>query len=114
MTQTSNRLLDEFARLMTDAAGVARGVRGEVDTVMRTQAERILRDLDIVQRDEFETVRLMAQKAREENDALKARIDVLESTLAKLSAPAPAKKTTTRAKASPAKSAAKAKSTTKK
>lgn len=78
MTQTSNRILDEMARLMNDAAGVAQGVRREFDTVARTQIERILRDLDVVRRDEFEAVKEMARLAREENEALKARIAVLE------------------------------------
>jgi BMFP domain-containing protein YqiC len=82
MTQTSNRLLDEMARLMNDAAGVAQGVRREFDTLVRTQAERILRDLDVVQREEFEAVKEMARLAREENEALKARIAVLEANLA--------------------------------
>ncbi len=78
MTQTSNRIFDEMARLMNDAAGVARGVRREVDTVFRAQAERILRDLDVVSREEFEAVKDMAALAREENEALKARIEALE------------------------------------
>jgi BMFP domain-containing protein YqiC len=78
MTQTSNRILDEMARLMNDAAGVAQGVRREFDTVARAQIERILRDLDVVRRDEFEAVKEMARLAREENEALKARIAVLE------------------------------------
>jgi len=82
MTQPSNRFFDEVARLMNDAAGVASGVRREFDTVMRTQAERILRDLDMVQREEFEAVKDMARLAREENEALKARIAVLEAKLA--------------------------------
>ena len=79
MAQTSNRFFDEVARLMNDAAGVASGVRREFDTVMRTQAERVLRDLDVVQREEFEAVKEMARLAREENEALKARIAVLEA-----------------------------------
>ena len=87
MPQTSNRFFDEVARLMNDAAGVATGVRREFDTVMRTQAERILRDLEVVQREEFEAVKEMARLAREENEALKARIGALE---AKLGATAPA------------------------
>ena len=74
MTQTSNRFFDEIARLMNDAAGVASGVRREFDTLFRTQAERMLRDLDLVQREEFEAVKEMARLAREENEALKARI----------------------------------------
>ena len=81
MTQTTNRLFDEMARLMNDAAGVASGVRREFDTMMRTQAERILRDLDVVQREEFEAAKEMARLAREENEALKARIATLEAKL---------------------------------
>jgi BMFP domain-containing protein YqiC len=79
MTQTTNRFFDEIGRLMNDAAGAAQGVKREVDNVMRHQAERILRDLDIVQREEFEAVKEMARLAREENEALKARIAVLEA-----------------------------------
>jgi BMFP domain-containing protein YqiC len=78
MTQTSNRIFDEMARLMNDAAGVAQGVRREFDTLFRAQAERILRDLDVVKREEFEAVKDMARLAREENEALKARIEALE------------------------------------
>jgi BMFP domain-containing protein YqiC len=81
MTQTTSRFFDEIARLMNDAAGVAQGVRREFDTVFRTQAERILRDLDVVKRDEFEAVKDMARLAREENEALKARIAALEARL---------------------------------
>jgi BMFP domain-containing protein YqiC len=82
MTQTSNRFFDEAARLMNDAAGVAQGVRREFDTLVRTQAERILNDLDVVRRDEFEAAKEMARLAREENEALKARIATLEAKLA--------------------------------
>jgi BMFP domain-containing protein YqiC len=81
MTQTSNRFFDEAARLMNDAAGVAQGVRREFDTMLRNQAERILGDLDVVRRDEFEAVKEMARLAREENEGLKARIAVLEAKL---------------------------------
>jgi hypothetical protein len=81
MTQTSNRFFDEIGRLMNDAAGAAQGVKREVDTVVRNQAEKILRDLDIVKREEFEAVKDMARLAREENEALKARIAVLEAKL---------------------------------
>jgi BMFP domain-containing protein YqiC len=83
MTQTSNRVFDEMARLMNDAAGVAQGVRREFETLFRSQAERILRDLDVVHREEFEAVKEMAQLAREENEALKARIAALEAKGAK-------------------------------
>jgi BMFP domain-containing protein YqiC len=81
MTQTSNRLLDEFAKLMTDAAGVAQGVRREVETAIRAQAERFLGEMDIVQREEFDAVRDMASRAREENEALRRRIEELEQRL---------------------------------
>jgi BMFP domain-containing protein YqiC len=81
MTQTSNRFFDEVARLMNDAAGVATGVKREFDTLFRTQAERWLRDLDLVKREEFEAVKDMAQLAREENEALKVRIAALEAKL---------------------------------
>ena len=82
MTQTTGRIYDEFAKLMTDAAGMAQGVRREVDTVVRSQAERILRDLDYVKREEFEAVKEMAAKARDENERLAARIAELEARLA--------------------------------
>jgi BMFP domain-containing protein YqiC len=81
MTQTTNRFFDEFARLMNDAAGVATGVRREVETVFRNQAERILRDLDLVKREEFEAVKEMARLAREESETLKARVAALEARL---------------------------------
>jgi BMFP domain-containing protein YqiC len=81
MTQTSNRFFDEIGRLMNDAAGAAQGVKREIDTVVRNQAEKILRDLDIVKREEFEAVKDMARLAREENEALKARIALLEAKL---------------------------------
>ena len=74
MTQTSNRFFDEIGRLMNDAAGAAQGVKREVDTVVRNQAERILRDLDLVKREEFDAVKDMARLAREENEALKGRL----------------------------------------
>ncbi|MEH2510627.1 BMFP domain-containing protein YqiC [Nitrobacteraceae bacterium AZCC 1564] len=81
MTQTTNRFFDDVARLMNDAAGAAQGVKREMETVIRGQAERILRDLDLVKREEFEAVKDMARLAREENDALKARIEALEKKL---------------------------------
>jgi BMFP domain-containing protein YqiC len=88
MTQTNNRFLDELARLMTDAAGAAQGVRRDFETLMRTQGERILRDMDVVQREEFEAVKAMAVKAREENEALAARITALEAEIDTLKRPA--------------------------
>lgn len=83
MAQTTNRFFDEMARLMNDAAGVASGVRREFDTLVRTQAERILSDLDVVKREEFEAVKEMARLAREENEALKSRIAALEAKASK-------------------------------
>jgi BMFP domain-containing protein YqiC len=83
MTQTSNRFFDEMARLMNDAAGVAQGVRREFDTLLRNQAERMLRDLDVVKREEFEAVKEMARLAREENEALAGRIAALEAAIGK-------------------------------
>ncbi|MEM1371407.1 MAG: accessory factor UbiK family protein [Pseudomonadota bacterium] len=82
MTQTNNRLFDELAKLMTDAAGVAESARAEVQTAVRSQGERILREMDIVNRDEFEAVRAMAEKARRENEELKQRLAALEAKLA--------------------------------
>jgi BMFP domain-containing protein YqiC len=82
MVQTTNRFFDEVARLMNDAAGVAQGVRREFETLFRTQAERWLRDLDLVKREEFEAVKDMARMAREENEALKSRVAALEAALA--------------------------------
>jgi BMFP domain-containing protein YqiC len=83
MTQTSNRFLDEMARLMNDAAGVASGVRREFDTLVRSQIERVLREFNVVQREEFEAFKEMARLAREENEALKARIEALEGKAGK-------------------------------
>jgi BMFP domain-containing protein YqiC len=84
MSTGPNRILDEFAKLMTDAAGAAQGVRREVETAFKGQAERILNSMDVVQREEFEAAREMAAKAREENVRLAARIEVLEAKLAEL------------------------------
>jgi hypothetical protein len=81
MTQTTGRFFDELGKLITDAAGAAQGVRKEVESVVRTQAESMLRELDVVQREEFEAVKAMAQKAREENEQLKARLALLEAIL---------------------------------
>lgn len=77
MVNPGNRILDDIARLATDAAGAAQGVRREVETVVKTQIERLLRDLDVVTREEFEAVREMALIARE-NDKLAARLAALE------------------------------------
>jgi BMFP domain-containing protein YqiC len=84
MSTGPNRILDEFAKLMTDAAGAAQGVRREVETAFKGQAERILNTMDVVQREEFEAAREMAAKARDENTRLAARIEALEAKLAEL------------------------------
>lgn len=81
MAGPSNRILDDFAKLMTDAAGAAQGVRREVEGAMRAQAERLLNSMDVVQREEFEAVRDMAAKARAENEKLSARLAALEARL---------------------------------
>lgn len=81
MTQTSNRVLDEFAKLMTDMAGVAQSVRREIETAVKSQAERCIGEMDLVQREEFDAVREMAVRAREENEALRQRIAALEARL---------------------------------
>lgn len=79
MTATPNRLFDDLARLMTDAAGAAQGMKREVEGLAKSQMERMLRDMDLVTRDEFEAVREMAVLAREENEALKLRLAALEA-----------------------------------
>ena len=84
MPQTTGRVFDEIAKLMTDAAGAMQGARGEIDNAMRSKAEKVLRDLDIVQRDEFEAVKAMATKAREENDELRVEIAALCAEIAAL------------------------------
>jgi BMFP domain-containing protein YqiC len=81
MTQTTNRIFDDFAKLMTDAAGAAQGLKREVETVVRAQGERVLSEYDVVRRDEFEAVKAMAAKAREENELLQARVVALEAMI---------------------------------
>jgi BMFP domain-containing protein YqiC len=77
--QTRNKLLDDLAQLMSNAMGVAQGAKNEAETAMKSLVDRWLADRDFVTREEFDAVRAMAQKAREENEALKARIAALES-----------------------------------
>ncbi len=84
MTQTTGRVFDEIAKLMTDAAGAADGVRREVETLMRSQSERILKDMDVVHREEFEAVRAMAEKARGENERLEKLVAQLTARIAAL------------------------------
>ena len=81
MAATSSRFFDELAKLMTNAAGAAQGVRKEVDTLVQAQVERVLNNINVVKREEFDVVREMAEKAREQNDKLAARIAELEAKL---------------------------------
>lgn len=84
MNQGPNRLFDEFAKLMTDAAGAAQGLRREAETAFRAQAERFMADMDLVKRDEFDAVKEMAANARAENESLKSKIELLEARIAAL------------------------------
>ena len=77
--QTRNKMMEDLSQLMTNAMGVAQGARDEAETAFKSMIDRWLADRDFVTREEFEAVRAMAQKAREENEALKARIEALEA-----------------------------------
>lgn len=77
--QSRNRIFDDMSQLMTNAMGVAQGAKDEAETAMKSMIDRWLADRDFVSRDEFDAVKAMAQKAREENAALLARIEALES-----------------------------------
>ncbi|WGH77619.1 accessory factor UbiK family protein [Jannaschia ovalis] len=77
--QTRNRFMDDIGQLMTNAMGVAQGARNEAETAMKSLLDRWMADRDFVTREEFDAVRAMAQKAREENEALKARLDAMEA-----------------------------------
>jgi BMFP domain-containing protein YqiC len=79
--QTRNKFMEDISQLMTNAMGVAQGAKDEAETAMRSLMDRWLADRDFVTREEFDAVRAMAQKAREENEALKARIAALEARL---------------------------------
>ena len=77
--QTKNKMLDDISKLMTNAMGVAQGAKDEAENAFKSMVDRWLADRDFVTREEFDAVRAMAQKAREENEALKARLDALEA-----------------------------------
>jgi len=79
---TQNKVFEDFTRLMADATEVAHGVRREAETAMKSQVERLLATMDVVMREEFEAVKEMAAKAREENERLSARLTALESEIA--------------------------------
>ncbi|MDK3017472.1 accessory factor UbiK family protein [Pseudodonghicola flavimaris] len=81
--QTRNKMFDDISQLMTNAMGVAQGAREEAENAMKSLMDRWLADRDFVTREEFDAVRIMAQKAREENAALEARIAALEEKLGK-------------------------------
>jgi BMFP domain-containing protein YqiC len=86
MTTGPNRILDEFAKMMTDAAGAAQGVRREVETVFRAQGEKFLNSMDLVKREEFDAVMEMAANARAENEAQALKLAALEARIAALEA----------------------------
>jgi BMFP domain-containing protein YqiC len=77
--QTRNKFFDDMSQMMTNAMGVAQGAKEEAETAMKGMLDRWLADRDLVTREEFDAVRAMAQKAREENEVLKARLDAMES-----------------------------------
>ena len=81
MSQSRNSIVEEFARLASDAAGMATGVRREAETLLKTQLERLLSTMDMVSREEHEAVKEMAAAARDDNERLEARIAALEAKL---------------------------------
>ncbi len=78
MVQTQNKLFDDLAKLATGAAGTLHGLKSEIEGVVRQRVDRLISELDLVTREEFEAVKAMAAEARRENEALKARLDSLE------------------------------------
>jgi BMFP domain-containing protein YqiC len=77
--QTENPFFDGLAKLFTDAAGAAEGARAEFEVFVKQRLEKLVADMDLVPRDEFEAVKAMAAKARAENERLEARLEALES-----------------------------------
>lgn len=99
MNQGPNRIFDEFAKLMTDAAGAAQGIRREAETAFRSQAERFLSEMDLVKRDDFDAVQEMAANARAENERLSELLKALEERVAALEKKkSPAPRATTKKK----------------
>ncbi len=82
MPQTRSRLFDDFSRIISDAAGLAEGARREVETLAKSQLERLMAGMDFVSREEFDAVREMAVLARAHNEKLEARVAALEAKLA--------------------------------
>lgn len=87
MTQTNNPILDQIARMMTDAAGAAQGLRREIEGMVKAQGERIIADMNLVRREEHDAVKEMAAKAREENEQLAERVRRLEEMLSQRGGP---------------------------
>jgi BMFP domain-containing protein YqiC len=83
--QTNNKLLDDLARVASGALGVASGMRDELEGVLRQRFARVVGDLNVVDREEFEAVKAMAAKARGEQEALALRVAALEAQIKKLS-----------------------------
>ena len=79
MTTTQSRFFDELAKLMSNAAGAAQGLRREIDTLVQAQVERVINNLELVKRDDFEIVKAMAARALDENEALRRRLAAFES-----------------------------------
>ncbi len=84
MSDGPNKIFDDFAKLMTDAAGAAQGIKKEAETAFQAQTEKFLSSMDLVQREEFDAIKEMAAKARDENEALEAKIADLEARIKKL------------------------------
>jgi hypothetical protein len=82
--QSQNRFFDDIARVANGAVGALSGVRADIEARFRDQLERVLAGMDVVSREEFEAVKAMAAKARDEQETLLRRIDALESELAEL------------------------------
>ena len=78
--QTRSKIFDDVGQLMTNAMGVAQGAKDEAENAFKGMLDRWLADRDFVTREEFDAVRAMAQKAREENEALKSRLEALENS----------------------------------
>jgi BMFP domain-containing protein YqiC len=87
--QSQNRILDEIAKLVTSAAGAAKGVRDEIETLIRTQAERMINQMDLVTREEFDVVKAMVARARSDTSKLERRIAALEASLSAKAKPSP-------------------------
>jgi len=81
MSSNNSRFFDEMAKFMSNAAGAAQGLRKEIDQMVQTQVERVLNNLNVVRREDFEVVRAMAEKARTENAALSARLAEVEKKM---------------------------------